>query len=143
MGFYKSRIDQLVLCLPHIHHTTNTITLLHDFKGLVKILERLTMGDKLVDLELTLHVVINEIWKLAAAFDTTKGTASPNTTGDELECCSCVSLYYQVVGRRGLRRVEISCPAAATPMTILCPQPLWQASSAARITLTLPVQSKV
>lgn len=28
-------------------------------------------------------------------------------------------------------RVEISCPAAATPMMTLVPQPLWQASRAA------------
>jgi len=30
--------------------------------------------------------------------------------------------------------VDISCPVAATPMTVETPQPLWQASSAARIT---------
>ena len=42
-----------------------------------------------------------------------------------------------------LRLVAISWPAAATPMMMLSPQPLWQASRAARMTLTLPVQSKV
>ena len=40
-------------------------------------------------------------------------------------------------------RVAISLPAPATPMTIDSPQPRWQASSAWRITLMLPVQSKV
>jgi hypothetical protein len=34
-------------------------------------------------------------------------------------------------------RVEISFPAAATPMTVETPQPLWHASSADRITSTL------
>jgi hypothetical protein len=40
-------------------------------------------------------------------------------------------------------RVEISWPAPATPMTTDLPQPRCEASSAWRITLVLPVQSKV
>ena len=40
-------------------------------------------------------------------------------------------------------RVEISWPAPATPMTIDWPQPRCEASSAWRMTLVLPVQSKV
>ena len=39
--------------------------------------------------------------------------------------------------------VEISLPAAATPITQDSPQPRWATSKAVRITLTLPVQSKV
>ena len=39
-------------------------------------------------------------------------------------------------------RVEISWPAPATPMMIDTPQPLWQHSSAWRITLVLPMHSK-
>ena len=40
-------------------------------------------------------------------------------------------------------RVAISLPASATPMMMLSPQPRWQASSAWRMTVVLPVQSKV
>ena len=40
-------------------------------------------------------------------------------------------------------RVAISAPAGATPMMTDTPQPRWAHSRAARITLTLPVQSKV
>ena len=39
-------------------------------------------------------------------------------------------------------RVEISSPAPATPMITDSPQPLWQHSSAWRMTLTLPMHSK-
>ena len=39
-------------------------------------------------------------------------------------------------------RVEISWPAAATPMITDSPHPLWQHSSAARINCTLPMHSK-
>ncbi len=40
-------------------------------------------------------------------------------------------------------RVAISSPAPATPMMTLVPQPLWQHSSAWRITSTLPMHSKL
>lgn len=40
-------------------------------------------------------------------------------------------------------RVEISCPAAATPMTVDIPHPLWQASSAALITCTYTIHLQV
>jgi hypothetical protein len=46
-----------------------------------------------------------------------------------------------VTNRNG--RVEISALEGATPITIDWPQPRWQASSACRMTVTLPVQSKV
>ena len=39
--------------------------------------------------------------------------------------------------------VDISFPAAATPMTQDSPHPRWATSKAVRITLTFPVQSKV
>ncbi|MCY1251734.1 hypothetical protein D9M72_655450 [compost metagenome] len=38
-------------------------------------------------------------------------------------------------------RVEISAPASATPMMIDLPQPLWQHSSAWRMTCVLPMHS--
>jgi len=40
-------------------------------------------------------------------------------------------------------RVEIYWPAPATPMMTETPQPLWQHSSAWRITFTLPMHSKL
>ena len=40
-------------------------------------------------------------------------------------------------------RVDISCPAPATPTMTDVPQPRWQHSSAWRITSTLPMHSKL
>ena len=40
-------------------------------------------------------------------------------------------------------RVLISLPLSATPMMIDVPQPRWQHSSACRMTVVLPVQSKL
>lgn len=44
------------------------------------------MRDELVDLQLALHVVVNQIRELSAAFDAAEGAAFPDTAGDELEC---------------------------------------------------------
>lgn len=91
------------------------------------------------------HIVVDEVWKLGATFNTSKSTTLPHTSGDQLECFLCQYLddpkkkYVQ----SHIRRVEISCPAAATPITMDCPHPLWQASRAALMTETTPVQSNV
>lgn len=45
------------------------------------------MRDELVDLEVAVHVVVDEAGKLSAALDAAKGAALPDTTGNELECC--------------------------------------------------------
>ena len=74
------------LRLPHVDHTPNTITLLHRIESLVDILQCLAMSDKLIDLQLTSHVVVNQIRKLRASFDATKSAAFPDTASDKLEC---------------------------------------------------------
>jgi hypothetical protein len=63
--------------------------LLHDIKSLVNILQSLAVGNELINLELALQVVINQVWKLRAAFDSTKGTTTPDTASDKLECWFC------------------------------------------------------
>jgi hypothetical protein len=45
----------------------------------------LSVGDELVDLELAVHVVVNEVGKLGATLNTTEGTSLPDTASDELE----------------------------------------------------------
>lgn len=44
------------------------------------------MGDELINLELTLHVVVDQVRELGAALDTTESASLPHTTGNELEC---------------------------------------------------------
>lgn len=44
------------------------------------------MRDELVNLEVAFQVVINQTWKLGAAFDTAESASFPYTTCDELEC---------------------------------------------------------
>ena len=72
---------------PHIHHTAYTIPRLHIRKRLIDTVQRLAMRDELVDFEFARHVIVDEVRKLAAAFDASECTALPYAAGDELECC--------------------------------------------------------
>lgn len=147
----------LTLRIPHVHHTPDAIARLHVLERRVDLVQGLPVRDELVDFQLARQVVVDQVRELRAALDAAERAPFPHAAGDELECWlggPVVSAGGGSKGGRGggcaagghirnLRRVLISWPAAATPMTMLCPQPLWQASSAALITPTLPVQSKV
>lgn len=102
------------------------------------------MRNELVDLELAGHIVVDQVRQLRATFDAAERAAFPHAAGDELEGWCDVSLP-DFSGKRvqNSRLVLISWPAAATPITMLWPHPLWHASNAARMTPTFPVQSNV
>ena len=53
------------------------------------------MRDELIDLELAIQVVLDKVWELSAALDTTEGASFPYTTSDELECCGCTLAYHK------------------------------------------------
>jgi len=71
--------------LPHVHHATNTIALLHRLECCVDIVQRLAVRDELVHLQLAGQVVVNQARELGAAFDAAEGAAFPDAAGDELE----------------------------------------------------------
>jgi hypothetical protein len=52
---------------------------------LVNLVNGLSVGNELVDLEVAVHVVGHQARKLSAALDTAKGAAFPDAAGDELE----------------------------------------------------------
>jgi hypothetical protein len=60
--------------LPHVNDTTNTISLLHCLKSRIDLWKRLTVSDKLIDLELALHVIVNQVGELSAALNSAKST---------------------------------------------------------------------
>jgi hypothetical protein len=53
---------------------------------LIDIVERLAMGNELVNLQFSVHVVLHKGWKLRAALNPAEGAAFPYTASDELEC---------------------------------------------------------
>lgn len=60
---------------------------MHVVESGVDLAEGVAVRDELVDLELALHVVVDEVGQLRAALDAAEGAALPHATGDELECC--------------------------------------------------------
>jgi hypothetical protein len=98
----------------------------HQVEGLVDLLERHRVGDQRVDLDLAVHVPVDDLRHVGAAARAAEGRALPVAAGDELE------------------RPRLDLLARpATPMMIDSPQPRWQHSSAWRITFTLPMHSKL
>lgn len=81
-----SYIEIALLSLPHINHAPNAIPILHIRKGLVDAIERLSVCDELIDLQLAGHVVVHEVWELRTAFDAPESAAFPDAAGNELEC---------------------------------------------------------
>jgi hypothetical protein len=73
------------LFLFHVHNAANAITLLHVVERSSNISEWLSVSDELIDLELALHVVVNQIGELCTSFDAAKCTTLPDTSGDKLE----------------------------------------------------------
>lgn len=146
LGSMGRKLNDRPILLLHGDDAAHTVAGLHVLEGLVDLVQRLAVGNEFVNLEITVEVILDKTWKLRAALHTTKCTSLPYTSSDQLECYS-KSVSGWTSSRKhiwgNLRLVEISCPAAATPMIIDSPQPLWHASSAARMTPTLPVQSKV
>ena len=80
--------------LAHVNNAANALAGVHVVEGLVDAAERLTVGDELVDLQLALHVVVDQVGELRAALDTAESTALPHTAGDELECCERKSVSF-------------------------------------------------
>lgn len=74
-----------LVALVHVDDAADAVTSLHVLEGGVDLVERLSVGDELVDLELAVHVVVDEVRELSAALDTTESTSLPDTTGNELE----------------------------------------------------------
>ena len=82
---------------------------MHEIEGVVDLLERQGVGDHRIDLDLAVHVPVDDLRHIGAAAGAAEGGAAPDRP---------------VTSWKG--RVEISWPAPATPMMIDWPQPLWR-----------------
>ena len=80
---------KIKLRFPHVHDATNAVTGLHILESIVDLGKRLTVSDEFVNLEFSLHVVVDQVGKLRATLDTTECTP----------LCS-VSTYHFVVKER-------------------------------------------
>lgn len=86
------------------------------------------------------RLTFHKPWQFSAALDTTEGRTTPCAASHKLEPMEYHDTLLNLSTEESKPRewtyglVEISCPAAATPMIVLTPQPLWQASRAWRMT---------
>src|SRR5262249_52227681 len=60
----------------------------HQIKTLVDVLQRERMGDQIVDVDLPLHVPVDDFWYVGASLGAAKGGSLPHTTGHQLEGAS-------------------------------------------------------
>ena len=63
-----------VLLIYHVHYTANAVALLHGVESLVDLLEWLSVGDELVDLQLALQIVIHQTRQLGTTLDASERT---------------------------------------------------------------------
>jgi len=75
------------LSFPHIHHTPDTVSLLHDLERTVNFGQRFPVRDELVYFQLALQVIIHEVRELGAPLDASKCAPFPYAASDELEGC--------------------------------------------------------
>ena len=94
--------------LPHVHDTSDTISLLHCFKSGIDLWKRLSVGDELVDLELALHVIINQVRELGATLDTAKGTTLARKT--------CQHVFSSLERRPTFQTRPVTSWNAVTPL---------------------------
>ena len=108
-----------------IHHDrADRLAFVHQVEGRVDLLERHGVGDEIVDVDLPLHVPVDDLRHVRATARAAEGGALQTRP---------------VTSWNG--RVAISWPDSATPMMIDSPQPRWQHSSAWRMVRTLPMHS--
>jgi hypothetical protein len=58
------------------------------------------VSDELVDLELAVHIVVDQTTHLSAALDTTECTSLPDATSNELE--GYIIVFVSILGARRL-----------------------------------------
>src|SRR5690606_25705000 len=68
-----------------MQHGTNAFALVEQVEGFVDFFERHVVGDELIDLDLTAHVLFHVTRKLAATFHAAERRALPDPAGNQLE----------------------------------------------------------
>ena len=58
---------------------------MHEVEAAVDLVEAEQVGDHRIDLDLALHVLIDDFWHVGAAPGAAEGRALPDAAGDELE----------------------------------------------------------
>ena len=58
---------------------------MHQIEALVDLFEAERVGDHRIDLDLAIHIPVDNLWHISAAARPAKGGTTPAATGDKLE----------------------------------------------------------
>ena len=67
------------------HHAADGFAFLHQIKGVVDLLKRHGVRDKIVDRDLLLHVPVDDLWHIRTPARAAECGSLPYAAGDELE----------------------------------------------------------
>uniref|UniRef100_A0A0N5A603 LigA n=1 Tax=Parastrongyloides trichosuri TaxID=131310 RepID=A0A0N5A603_PARTI len=70
---------------PQDDDRTNALAFMHQIEGRVDLIKRHGVGDQLIDIDLAIHVPVNDFRHIGAAARTAECCAFPDTAGDQLE----------------------------------------------------------
>src|SRR5258708_2346625 len=71
--------------LSECHDGANRLALVHEVERVVDLLDRHHVRDEVVDVDLLIHVPVNDLRRVGTAAGASERTPLPHTTGDELE----------------------------------------------------------
>src|SRR5580765_7718553 len=58
---------------------------MHQIEGVIDLFERHGVGDEIVDIDLALHVPVDDFWNVGAASGAAEGRSLPHAPSDQLE----------------------------------------------------------
>src|SRR6516164_130089 len=67
------------------HHRTDRLTFVHELKGVVDLLQWHDVGDEVVNVDLLVHVPLDDLRHVGTAAGTAEGSALPDAPGHQLE----------------------------------------------------------
>ena len=67
------------------HHRTNRLPRVHEVEGVIDVAEGHGVGDQVVDVDLAVHVPVDDLRHVGAAFRAAEGRAAPDPSSDQLE----------------------------------------------------------
>src|SRR6476469_2526825 len=67
------------------HHAADRLAALHQVEALVDVFQRHRVGDEVVDVDLVLHVPVDDLRHVGAAARAAEGRALPHAPGHQLE----------------------------------------------------------
>ena len=67
------------------HDAADRLTFMHQVESIVDLIQRHHMGDQIIDIDLAVHVPVDDFWHIRATLGAAEGRALPCPAGHQLE----------------------------------------------------------